>query len=164
MTGLTLVVDCDKPAMTSNEQRRWHWTKQRNAIKVMQLQIMNALSAHPIATQGDQIGIRVTWYPPNRIRRDHDALNPFRKAAQDALVQAGVIEDDDARFVAWGVTAIGAPDKARPRIEITLVPAAHCWVCNRDTTPPPSGICDQQCHTTNADHELADTFTREEHQ
>lgn len=42
-----------------------------------------------------------------------------------------------------------------------FVPAAFCFVCERDTTPPKSGICDQQCHTTNADHEMADRYTRE---
>ncbi|MEJ9078568.1 hypothetical protein WKY82_09120 [Gordonia malaquae] len=39
--------------------------------------------------------------------------------------------------------------------------AAYCWVCTETRTPPP--VCAQQCHTTNACHELADTFTREDH-
>lgn len=115
-----VIVDCLRPAMTSNEQRSWHWRKQHQAIAVMHRQVSDALSACPVATQTNPIAIRVTWYPPNRIRRDHDSLNPFLKAAQDVIVRAGIIPDDDSRWVTSGTTAIGPVDKARPRIEIWI--------------------------------------------
>ncbi len=42
-----------------------------------------------------------------------------------------------------------------------MTAAAYCWVCQQTRVAPE--VCTQQCHTTNACHELADTFTREDH-
>lgn len=155
-----IVVDCPRPVMTSNDQRKWHYRQQAQAVSAMQQQILTAPETRLIAPQSDSIGIRVTWYPPNRIVRDHDALNPFMKAAQDALVKSGVLADDSSRHVAWGTTAIGPVDKTRPRIEVEIVPAAWCWVCDRTCPPPP--VCGADCDTS-PEAETADRMTREDH-
>lgn len=155
----TFTIDTDRPVMTSNDQRRWTWPQVRRAKQAMQLQVQAAAKQALVAPQDDQIALRVTWVPPNRIRRDADALGPFVKACLDQLVTMGILADDSREHVASVTTAIGAPDKARPRIEVTLVPADWCFVCERDT-PPPS-VCNQQCHATNADNELADRYQRE---
>lgn len=158
---IVLTIPCRKPAMTSNEQRRWHWAKQAEAIKTMHWQVRAALSAHPVAPQTEQIAIRVTQYPPTRTARDHDSLNPFMKAAQDALVKAGILVDDTSAYVPRGTTAIGPVDRDNPRIELRLIPASYCWVCDRDTVPPEA--CGPMCHITDADQELADRYAQEDH-
>ncbi|MGB3602737.1 MAG: hypothetical protein WBA38_04195 [Gordonia sp. (in: high G+C Gram-positive bacteria)] len=156
-----LTIPCRKPAMTSNEQRRWHWSKQSEAIKTMHWQVRAALSARPVARQSEPIAIRVTQYPPTRTARDHDSLNPFMKAAQDALVKAGIIADDTSAIVRRGTTEIGPVDRENPRIEIAIIPATYCFVCDQTAPPPPA--CGPNCHITDADQELADRYAQEDH-
>lgn len=157
----TLTIDVPRPEMTANDQRRWTWPQVRRAKLVMAAQVTKAALTALASPQTEQIAVRVTWYPKDRIRRDADALGPFVKSALDALVAMRIIPDDSREHVASVTTAIGAVDKTRPRIVIELVPAAACWVCG-ENRPPPT-VCSQQCHATDADHELADTFTRKDH-
>lgn len=115
----TLVLDIPRPAMTANDQRRWHWTKVRKAKAQMQTLVWVAAKQARIAPYTVPVAVRVCWYTPNAIRRDTDALGPFLKAAQDGLVQAGVVVDDDSRHIRSATTVIDM-DRERPRIEITI--------------------------------------------
>lgn len=65
--------------------------------------------------------MRYSWYEPTR-RRDKDNVSAFgRKCIQDALIQAGVLENDgwneiDSFFDRFFV------DKKRPRVEVEIIP------------------------------------------
>lgn len=61
-----------------------------------------------------------TFYEPN-MRRDMDNIAGFaHKVIQDALVEAGILENDGWKEIA-GYTDIFAVDKKNPRIEVTLI-------------------------------------------
>ena len=65
--------------------------------------------------------MRYTWYEPNR-RRDKDNVSSFgRKCIQDALVRAGVLQNDG-----WGEVDSFSDrcfvDKKRPRVEVEIIP------------------------------------------
>ena len=60
-----------------------------------------------------------TWVEPDR-RRDLDNISSFgRKVIQDALVEAGVLEDDGWKHVA-GFSDRFRVDKENPRIEVKI--------------------------------------------
>ena len=60
-----------------------------------------------------------TWVEPDR-RRDLDNISSFgRKVIQDALVEAGVLEDDGWKHVA-GFSDRFLVDKENPRIEVLI--------------------------------------------
>lgn len=60
-----------------------------------------------------------TWVEPDR-RRDLDNISSFgRKVIQDALVEAGVLEDDGWKHVA-GFSDRFRVDKENPRIEVLI--------------------------------------------
>lgn len=40
---------------------------------------------------------------------------------------------------------------------------AACFVCRHPNPPERPDGCGPECHTTSPEHELADTFTREDH-
>lgn len=65
--------------------------------------------------------MRYTWYEPNR-RRDKDNVSSFgRKCIQDALVRAGVLQNDG-----WGeIEAFSDSffvDRKTPRVEVEIIP------------------------------------------
>lgn len=66
------------------------------------------------------VSMEYLWVEPNR-RRDKDNISSFgRKVIQDALVDAGVLEDDGWDYVA-GFSDRFEVDKQHPRIEVTIV-------------------------------------------
>ncbi|MFT4088275.1 MAG: RusA family crossover junction endodeoxyribonuclease [Gordonia sp. (in: high G+C Gram-positive bacteria)] len=120
---ILIVVDVPRPEMTANDQRRWHWSKVRTAKARMETHVRTAAKRAKVPRQHEPVDLAVTWFPPDRRHRDGDSLGPFVKAAQDALVKAGVLVDDDSRYVRRVSTAIGGTDRTRPRIEIRICPA-----------------------------------------
>lgn len=114
----TLTVDLPRPPLTSNDQRRAHWTKVRDAKATTETLVVIAAKNAQVP-RIDYADITITWYAPDAKRRDPDALSPFLKASLDALVHAGVLEDDNSKFVRQ-VAMRTTIDRERPRIEIEL--------------------------------------------
>lgn len=67
------------------------------------------------------INLFIIWYEPNR-RRDIDNVTFATKFIQDALVKAGILEDDSQKYIV-GVFHRVLVDKDNPRIEVELKPA-----------------------------------------
>lgn len=67
------------------------------------------------------INLNIIWYEPNR-RRDIDNVTFATKFIQDALVKAGILEDDSQKYIV-GVFHRVLVDKDNPRIEVELKPA-----------------------------------------
>ena len=65
-----------------------------------------------------RVRIHCDWYEPTA-RRDPDNVRFGIKFISDALVRAGVIENDSQRFIA-GLSDGFYTDKANPRIEVTI--------------------------------------------
>ena len=64
------------------------------------------------------VEMRYLWVEPNN-RRDRDNVAFAKKFVQDALVGAGVLEDDDAKHVVGFSDRFGV-DKTNPRIEVLI--------------------------------------------
>lgn len=105
--------------MTANDQRRAHWAVQAKAKKDVGKATYDLAKAHKIANLGPSI-VGATWFVPDKRRRDTDSLYPFLKAVLDALVQAGVWEDDHSGWVVETRTAINQSDTKNPRIEVRI--------------------------------------------
>lgn len=67
------------------------------------------------------INLYIIWYEPNR-RRDIDNITFATKFIQDALVKAGILEDDSQKYIV-GVFHRVLVDRDNPRIEVELKPA-----------------------------------------
>lgn len=119
MTEHVLILEVKRPPMLANQQRRWHWSRVREAKRTAQTMVWAAAKQAKIPRQRQRVVVDITWFAPDNIHRDSDGLGPFAKAAIDGLVTAGVLDDDDHRFVARTSTAIEV-DRGRPRIEIRV--------------------------------------------
>lgn len=64
------------------------------------------------------ITLKIKWYEPNK-RRDIDNIVFATKFIQDALVKAGVIEDDSQKYINKVVHEV-VTDKNNPRIEVEI--------------------------------------------
>lgn len=114
----TLTIDIPRPPLSSNDQRRAHWTKVRTAKA--HVETLVAAEVRKVGVPRlDKITVLITWFAPDARARDVDSLGPFLKASLDALVKSGVLVDDNSRFVREASTRIDI-DRARPRIEIEL--------------------------------------------
>ncbi|MFT4125094.1 MAG: hypothetical protein QM662_02535 [Gordonia sp. (in: high G+C Gram-positive bacteria)] len=120
MTTHLLVVEARRPPMTLNEQRRAHWTQVRAAKQHAETLVWAAAHTARLGHLDHPVTIDITWWAPDQRRRDVDSLAPFTKAALDALVKHGHLDDDDHTHVTTANPHIHI-DRARPRIEIEIV-------------------------------------------
>jgi len=109
-----------KPPMTSNEQRRAHWTAAYIAKQEVHTDVHYRAKFARI-TVTPPVEVFVTWYAPNARIRDSDACAPYLKAALDALVAANIgLPGDDHRYVTRSGSSV-VVDRADPRIELQIV-------------------------------------------
>ena len=71
----------------------------------------------------ERVELIITWYEPDR-RRDPDNIMAGQKFILDALVQAGVIPNDNQRYIA-GITHRFEIDPVRPRVEVEIAEVGH---------------------------------------
>ena len=66
--------------------------------------------------------VRVTLvaYPPTKMKFDLDNLAPHMKFAMDAVVQMGVLEDDNYLYILSTEHLFGGVDKENPRVEFFI--------------------------------------------
>ena len=102
-----------------NDWQRWHWTRRREEM----LRLAAIVRAVAVSFRLPHLGVaeaRVRCYFPNRRRRDPTNYSHW-KPFWDALVRAGVLDDDDAahlRVVAFDLLV----DRERPRSEVEVRP------------------------------------------
>lgn len=120
MTVHRIVVDVPRPPMTANQQRAWHWSQQRDAKVVAESLVrVNAKRAN-LPKLLPPSHVSVTWFAPDKRRRDSDSLGPFVKAALDSLVTYGAWPDDHSGHVLSTSMAIAHAEDGHPRIEIQI--------------------------------------------
>lgn len=108
--------------MSANDQRRMHWAAQAKAKKQVGEAARKLAQQAGLQDLGPSV-VSVTWYAPDKRRRDTDSLGPFLKAALDGLVQAGVWPDDHSDYVVETRMAINKSQVRNPRIEIKVIEA-----------------------------------------
>lgn len=154
MTGRTVIrLPYERPPLTPNQ--RQHFAVKARLTKEIRSVASQCARAANIAPQ-PQSAVLTVWFPPDKRRRDAGSLVLTAKAAIDGLVDAGVWPDDDPTHVAEERYRIGPVDRDHPRIELHLIPATDCWVCDRSRPAPDA--CGSHC---DADNELADRYARE---
>ncbi len=67
---------------------------------------------------------RLTFFWPDRRRRDIRNAEHAMKAAYDGLIDAGVIQDDNADVLTHELTEFEV-DRDNPRVEITVTRVEH---------------------------------------
>jgi len=116
----TIRLNLKGPLLTSNEQRRAHWTKVRDAKAATGLIAWAALYKADIAVT-PPVEVWVTWYAPDARRRDSDSLGPCLKACLDSIVKAGIgLPDDSSEYVRRSGSSV-VVDRADPRIELSII-------------------------------------------
>ena len=93
--------------MSSKNVREW----KQSAIQELALQFRG------YRVTGYPIDLSLVFYFDNERRHD---LDNAAAGVMDALVQAGVIEDDNVKYVSCPTLQYGGVDKTNPRAEIYL--------------------------------------------
>ena len=119
MSTYTVRLGHTTPPMSSNQQRRAHWTTVRRAKVEVETDVYWRAKAAQIAVQ-PPVEVFLTWYAKDARIRDSDAASPMLKAALDALVLADVLPGDDHRYVTRSGSSV-VVDRAHPRIELQIV-------------------------------------------
>jgi len=107
------------PPLTSNGQRRAHWTSVRRAKVEVETDVYWRAKAAQIVVQ-PPVEVFLTWYVKDAHIRDSDAASPMLKACLDALVLSDVLPGDDHRYVTRSGSSV-VVDRADPRIELVIV-------------------------------------------
>ncbi len=118
MSTHTIRLGHTTPPLTSNGQRRAHWTTVRRAKVEVETDVYWRAKAAQIAVQ-PPVEVFLTWYAKDARIRDSDSAVPMLKACLDALVLADVLPGDDHRYVTRSGCSV-VVDRADPRIELTI--------------------------------------------
>lgn len=70
------------------------------------------------------VELQITWYEPNK-RRDLDNIVFAVKFIQDALVSAGIIENDSQKYIKKLSHTVEI-DREKPRIEVVIRELGKC--------------------------------------
>ncbi len=108
------------PPLTSNGQRRAHWTTVRRAKVEVETDVYWRAKVAQIAVQ-PPVEVFLTWYAPDARIRDSDCLSVMLKGCLDAIVAANIgLPGDDHRYVTRSGSSV-VVDRADPRIELQIV-------------------------------------------
>lgn len=109
------------PPRELSPNARTHWARKAVTVRSYRFcaKVLAACSA-PVAPGWDTATAAVTFFLPDRRRRDKDNLMASLKPAWDGIADAGVVTDDA------GLTQLPPRlevDRENPRVEITLTQA-----------------------------------------
>ena len=102
------------PPPSLNVWKNWHWSKQAE-FKTELAEAIRLLAIERRLPQFHQARIEITHYFKTKRRRDTD--NYCQKFIGDALVRAGILNDDNTELVEVPEPVLKV-DKERPRTEI----------------------------------------------
>lgn len=84
------------PPLTANQ--RLHWAKRARITRQIRKETALLCKASKLPSL-QRVKARIVYIPRDRRRRDPSNLMPTQKAAIDGLVTAGIIRDDDPRYL-----------------------------------------------------------------
>ena len=105
--------------MPLSANMRLHWGAQHRIRTELQTRVGWLLKSHKVPAM-DHAAIWLEWVPATKRRRDHGNEAPTVKAIVDAIVRAGVLEDDDHEHVDLPQMVIREPDKTNPRLLLVI--------------------------------------------
>lgn len=114
---VTIKLPWEAPPLRSND--RLHWAEKARVTKTVRRATAYLAACHePVRAP---VQVRLVWYVTDRRRRDASAPDPTLKAAQDGLVDAGLIPDDDARTVVRSWCEVQVGDEKRVELIVEEV-------------------------------------------
>lgn len=109
-----------KDHINLNNYHNWHFGV-RNSLKIAYSQ---NIRSQICGQRFKNVDLELTLFPKDKRKRDRsNILCLHEKFACDALVQAGVIPDDNDHYINSTLYKSGEIDKENPRVEIKLRPA-----------------------------------------
>lgn len=116
MTEWSIRLPWDRPPLSLNY--RLHRHVEAKVIREVRRVGMAVALQHQIPRL-DRVDVTLTWFPGPIRNRDDENPVPTLKALCDGLVDAGVTEDDTARFMVKHMPVIAERD-GDPRLVLTL--------------------------------------------
>jgi crossover junction endodeoxyribonuclease RusA len=108
------------PPLNLNEQRRQHWATKRKEIANVR-EVTGWLVRKARIPQHGRVEVWVTYFPPDRRRRDADNIVATLKPVCDALVDLRVVPDDTPEFMVKHMPIVGPKDESgRGRLLLTV--------------------------------------------
>ena len=118
MKSITITVPLPDKALSPNA--RCHWRRiaeeKRMARDVANIKARFALNLEP-APRWDKARAQVTFYWPDKRRRDADNAMASLKAVVDGIADAGIVANDSG---IWPERPVFETDARNPRVVITL--------------------------------------------
>ncbi len=115
---LSIQIGRKKLSINLNTYRNLHFLVS-NKLKIEYSRLIHAQVKE--VKKYDKISLRFTLYPPNKMRRDRsNYLSIHEKFFCDAIVSAGIIEDDCDKYIISSFYSTGIVDKDNPRVEIEI--------------------------------------------
>ena len=118
--------------MSTNGQRRAHWTGVAKAKADTEIIVLAAARKAKLRHVDGLLSVRIIWYAPDARKRDVDSLAVLAKSSLDALKKGKIIDDDHAGIV--HEVSLGPIIIARdnPRIEIHVRRLEAGWGLSDD--------------------------------
>lgn len=117
LPSLNEYIDACKSQGRKNYYKKKHWNKGNDMKQKVQKDIAPYLKKLGVFNNG--IRVNFTWIEPNRMR-DLDNICFAKKFILDAMVNAGVIPDDNSRYVTGFIDSFGY-DKKNPRVIVEVI-------------------------------------------
>ena len=132
MTAQTVVLPWPRP-LTQNETRRLHHYSEAAQKTQLKMQARAVIRATQLTPTTGPVAVILTHRPADRRRRDTDGPAPALKTVLDALVDEGILPDDNSMYVPKVMYHYLQPVPGEPAATwVTIAPAD--WVT---IAPPP---------------------------
>lgn len=105
-----------RPPLTSNQ--RLHWRKKADITR--EIRQWAGILFRAVEFEGHPVEVELTWFVPDKRRRDEDNLVPTLKALCDGLVDAGVVPDDTPAYMRKNMPRIIHNPSQPARLVLTL--------------------------------------------
>lgn len=104
-----------------NNYRNTHFQILNKAKKNYKDLIINKLTGLNIKDKFNRVEIEYILYPKSHRLTDLDnVISIIQKFFQDAIVEMGLIEDDNYKFIVKNIQRFGKVDKVFPRVEVVI--------------------------------------------
>lgn len=117
MTTWTMPLSYDKPPLTLNS--RMHWAAKAKTVAAIRRESATRARSLGIGPQ-DRIAVQLHYRPRDKRIRDRSNLIGTQKPLLDGLVDAGVVPDDDDRYVDEQMPKIHPPSPDGPALWLTI--------------------------------------------
>jgi crossover junction endodeoxyribonuclease RusA len=121
--NVSYIVELPVGMQLMNANDREHWSKRARVSSLIRTTSRGLCKGIPKGMK--QVKIRAIYYAPDNRRRDVSNLFPSVKAAVDGLVDAGVIKDDNDKYVVALEMVRGEYNIPKGQLVIEIIEVEH---------------------------------------